>query len=66
VVNEIDSLGKRALPIAADIGNFQDIERAIETTLKPFPRIDVLVNNAGITPILKRPKRRLRKNGRRS
>ena len=54
VVKEIDSLGKRALPIVADTGNLQHIERAIETTLKFFPKIDVLVNNAGISPILKK------------
>jgi len=50
----IESLGRKILPIAADIGNSEDIQRAVDTALKIFPRIDILVNNAGISPILKK------------
>jgi NAD(P)-dependent dehydrogenase (short-subunit alcohol dehydrogenase family) len=54
VVREIEDLGRKALPISADIGNPEEIEKAIEATLKVFPRIDILVNNAGISPVLKK------------
>jgi len=54
VAKEIKALGRKALPLAADIGNPEDIQRTIENTLKVFPRIDILVNNAGISPILKK------------
>jgi len=54
VAKEIESLGRKALPISADIGNPEEIEKAIEATLKVFPRIDILVNNASISPVLKK------------
>ncbi len=54
VAKEIEALGRRALPLSADIGNPEDIEKAVEATFKVFPRIDILVNNAGISPILKK------------
>ena len=54
VASEIESLGRKALPVSADIGNPEDIQRVVEATLKIFPRIDILVNNAGISPVLKK------------
>jgi len=54
VAREIEGLGRKALAISADIGNPEDIEKVVETTLKVFPRIDVLLNNAGISPVLKK------------
>lgn len=54
VAGEIGGLGRKAFPIAADIGVSEDIQRAVDAALKIFPRIDILVNNAGISPVLKR------------
>jgi NAD(P)-dependent dehydrogenase (short-subunit alcohol dehydrogenase family) len=54
VAKEIDGVGRKALPIAADIGAADEIQRAVDAALKTFPRIDILVNNAGISPVLKR------------
>lgn len=54
VAREIEGLGRKALAISADIGNPEGIEKVVETTLKVFPRIDVLLNNAGISPVLKK------------
>ncbi len=65
VGKEIESLGRKALPIEADIGKLEDTRRTIETALQVFPRIDILVNNAGISPILKKAEESLSKNGRR-
>ena len=45
--------GRRAIPIAADIGSPDEIQQAVEEILKISPRIDILVNNAGISPVLK-------------
>jgi gluconate 5-dehydrogenase len=44
---------RKAIPMAADIGSPEEIQRAVEATRKLFPRIDILVNNAGISPVLK-------------
>ena len=38
----------RILPVAVDVTNYSDVERAREETLKTLGRIDLLVNNAGI------------------
>jgi 3-oxoacyl-[acyl-carrier protein] reductase len=56
VVNEITSLGGRALAIQADVANPDDVKQLFEKTIKAFGQIDVVVNNAGImtlSPITK-------------
>jgi NAD(P)-dependent dehydrogenase (short-subunit alcohol dehydrogenase family) len=51
VVREIESQGGRAVAIQADVGLVADRERLIGETLSQFGRLDVLVNNAGITSV---------------
>jgi NAD(P)-dependent dehydrogenase (short-subunit alcohol dehydrogenase family) len=54
IAKEIEGLGRKALPISADIGNPVEIQGVINATLKVFPKIDILLNNAGISPVLKK------------
>ncbi len=54
VAREIGGIGRKALPVVADISVPEEVKGAVEGTLKMFPRIDILVNNAGISPVLKR------------
>jgi NAD(P)-dependent dehydrogenase (short-subunit alcohol dehydrogenase family) len=54
VAKEIEGIGRKALPLSADIGRPDDIDKAVQESLSVFPRIDILVNNAGISPILKK------------
>jgi NAD(P)-dependent dehydrogenase (short-subunit alcohol dehydrogenase family) len=54
VAKEIEDIGRKVLPLSTDIGKHEDISKIVESTLKVFPRIDILLNNAGISPILKR------------
>jgi NAD(P)-dependent dehydrogenase (short-subunit alcohol dehydrogenase family) len=54
VAKEIEGLGRKALPISADIGKSEEIQKAVGAAVEVFPRIDILVNNAGISPVLKR------------
>ncbi len=42
----IDAAGGRALPLAADIREESDVERAVAETVAKFGGIDILVNNA--------------------
>ena len=54
VAKEIEGMGRRAFPTAADIGVPGEIQGAVDAALERFPQIDILVNNAGISPVLKR------------
>jgi NAD(P)-dependent dehydrogenase (short-subunit alcohol dehydrogenase family) len=45
----IASNGPRALAIQADVGNTQDIDRLVREAVARFGKVDVLVNNAGVT-----------------
>ena len=49
VVREIENRGGTALALGADVGLAKDRCRLIERTLAEFGRLDLLVNNAGIT-----------------
>jgi 3-oxoacyl-[acyl-carrier protein] reductase len=48
-VKELESLGAPALAVVADASKREDVDRLIEAARERFGRIDVLVNNAGIT-----------------
>lgn len=49
VASLIESYGKKALPIKANLGNFGDIIKMFEEFKKHFNKLDVFINNAGIT-----------------
>jgi 3-oxoacyl-[acyl-carrier protein] reductase len=49
LVEILRGAGSRALPAKADVTIAEDVASMIETTLNAFGRLDVLVNNAGIT-----------------
>jgi NAD(P)-dependent dehydrogenase (short-subunit alcohol dehydrogenase family) len=48
VVQQIESLGRKALAVKADVSLEPDILNLFETVDKTFSRLDALVNNAGI------------------
>src|SRR5229473_309396 len=49
VAKEIEALGRQAHVVQADVALPSDVERLVQGVLDRFSRIDVLVNNAGIT-----------------
>ena len=49
VRKEIESKGCKALALQSDVKDFAAAQAAVDTVIKEFQRIDVLVNNAGIT-----------------
>lgn len=53
VAKEVRALGRRALCVPTDIGNWEDCERLVEAAKNEFGRIDVLVNNAFKGPSFK-------------
>lgn len=47
-VSEARALGRRCLPVEADVSREEEVKRMVEEALGEFGRIDILVNNAGI------------------
>ena len=46
-VSEIESLGKKAIPIELDVRSYESIRNMRDTALAECGKIDILVNNAG-------------------
>jgi NAD(P)-dependent dehydrogenase (short-subunit alcohol dehydrogenase family) len=49
--HEIERKGRRALPVACHTGQWDALQNLVDTAYKHFGRIDVLVNNAGMSPV---------------
>jgi NAD(P)-dependent dehydrogenase (short-subunit alcohol dehydrogenase family) len=53
VAAEVGEEGGPALAVACDVADAGDVDRMVAATLDRFGRIDVVVNNAGISPVRK-------------
>jgi len=49
VVRHIESLGRRAFKVKADVASSAQVEEMVKQVLDQFGKLDILVNNAGIT-----------------
>jgi 3-oxoacyl-[acyl-carrier protein] reductase len=49
VVDEVKNAGGNAIAVAANVANRAQVEAMVETVVKQFGRLDILVANAGIT-----------------
>jgi 2-deoxy-D-gluconate 3-dehydrogenase len=49
IADEVEKLGRKVLPISADVSDLKQIDEVIEKVLAEFGKIDILVNNAGTT-----------------
>ncbi len=47
---EIEDLGREALPFACHVADWDDIDRLIEAAYGRFSSVDILINNAGMSP----------------
>lgn len=45
--DEVKGMGRRSLPVVADLTASDDVERAVAAVMDCFGRIDILVNNVG-------------------
>ena len=50
VAEEVRALGRRALPILADVSNKEQVDSMVKMALDEFGKIDILLNNAAIRP----------------
>lgn len=51
VAGELEVLGRKVLPIQADVCKRKEIENMLDQTLSKFGRVDILVNNAGTSAV---------------
>lgn len=49
VVAEIKGLGRQAIAVRGDVGDCREVKAMANSVLKEFGRLDILVNNSGIT-----------------
>ena len=45
----VQGFGRKALPLAVDVGNSEAVNACIAEVVKVFGKVDIMVNNAGIT-----------------
>ena len=57
VAAELRSAGGRALGHPCHVGRWDDLARLVEAAYGEFGRVDVLVNNAGVSPPTRRWRR---------
>lgn len=50
LAQQIEAMGRRALPLQMDMRRLAEIFQAVDDTVKHFGRLDILVNNAGLAP----------------
>lgn len=48
---EVEALGRAAFPYAAHVGNWEDLDKMVDAVYTQFGKIDVLINNAGMSPL---------------
>jgi 3-oxoacyl-[acyl-carrier protein] reductase len=48
ICEQIRSMGRRGLAVRADVANFQDAQNMVDTVVKEFGKVDILINNAGV------------------
>src|SRR5258705_5931650 len=46
-----DRFGTAALPVAANVSSWDDCDALVAAAYERFDRVDVLVNNAGMSPL---------------
>jgi NAD(P)-dependent dehydrogenase (short-subunit alcohol dehydrogenase family) len=48
---EVEKLGRKALAHACHVGHWDDLDRLVDAAYARFGKVDVLVNNAGMSPL---------------
>ena len=51
VAAEVEGMGRGALPVACHVGHWDELDGLVEQAYGAFGRVDVLVNNAGMSPL---------------
>jgi NAD(P)-dependent dehydrogenase (short-subunit alcohol dehydrogenase family) len=51
VIEDLKRMDHKGLAIAMDVSRREDVDRLVDETLKAFGKIDILINNAGISQL---------------
>jgi NAD(P)-dependent dehydrogenase (short-subunit alcohol dehydrogenase family) len=51
VAAEVEAMGRRGLPVACHVGHWDELDGLVEQAYDDFGHVDVLVNNAGMSPL---------------
>ena len=51
VAAEVEAMGRNALPVACHVGHWDELDGLVEQAYEAFGHVDVLVNNAGMSPL---------------
>ncbi|NKQ51530.1 glucose 1-dehydrogenase [Amycolatopsis sp. K13G38] len=51
VAREVETLGRRAFPVSCHVGHWAGLDTLAERAYERFGHVDVLVNNAGMSPL---------------
>jgi NAD(P)-dependent dehydrogenase (short-subunit alcohol dehydrogenase family) len=51
VAADVEAMGRRALPVSFHVGHWDEIDGLVEEAYGAFGHVDVLVNNAGMSPL---------------
>jgi NAD(P)-dependent dehydrogenase (short-subunit alcohol dehydrogenase family) len=51
VAAEVEEKGRRALPVGCHVGHWDELDDLVDQAYGTFGRVDVLVNNAGMSPL---------------
>jgi len=50
LAGEVEAMGRRALPLACNVGHWGELDALVDAAYAQFGRLDILVNNAGMAP----------------
>jgi len=51
LAKDINEAGGKALAVKADVTNLEQVQHLVDTAVKQFGRVDVIINNAGVMPL---------------
>ncbi len=51
VAGQIRAMGRKAFPYACHVGHWDELDGMVEAVYRYFGKVDVLINNAGLSPI---------------
>ncbi|MBX6379386.1 MAG: SDR family oxidoreductase [Thermoflavifilum aggregans] len=51
LADELNNAGSKALAVATDVTEFEQVKNLVDTAVKMYGRIDVMINNAGLMPL---------------